>query len=77
MIGRHHLRLFNISVPISLVGGEGVPEKPEIRMMPCHKKNPELGEKQVYYSSRVLIDQADARTFKEGEEVIFSTPLLK
>jgi len=52
-----------------LVGGDGVPEKPHFRMLPCHKKNPDLGDKKVWYASTLLIDQEDAVTFTQGEEV--------
>jgi glutamyl-tRNA synthetase len=38
---------------------------------PKHKKNPAVGEKDVYYSSKVLIEQIDAAAIKDGEEVTF------
>lgn len=38
---------------------------------PKHKKNPAVGEKDVYYSSKVLLEQADAAAMKDGEEVTF------
>lgn len=38
---------------------------------PKHKKNPAVGEKDVYYSAKVLIEQADAEAIKDGEEVTF------
>ena len=38
---------------------------------PKHKKNPAVGEKDVYYSSKALIEQADAAAIKDGEEVTF------
>jgi tRNA synthetases class I (E and Q), anti-codon binding domain len=60
------------SVPITLVSGEGVPKTPEIKKVACHKKNPDLGEKDVYYSDRIFVEQEDARTFKKDEEVFLS-----
>ncbi|KAL8727578.1 MAG: hypothetical protein Q9166_005984 [cf. Caloplaca sp. 2 TL-2023] len=36
---------------------------------PKHGKNPELGTKKVAYSSEILIDQADAQAFAQGEEI--------
>jgi glutamyl-tRNA synthetase len=36
-----------------------------------HKKNPAVGEKDVYFSSKVLIEQVDAEAIKDGEEVTF------
>jgi len=53
-------------VAANLVGG---PSEAEVRAMPKHKKNPELGEKQTVFGSGVYIDQADAVTFEEGEEI--------
>lgn len=36
---------------------------------PKHGKNPSLGSKKVAYSESILIDQEDAKTFKEDEEI--------
>ncbi|KAI1912306.1 glutamate--tRNA ligase [Ophidiomyces ophidiicola] len=36
---------------------------------PKHVKNPEVGMKKVVYSDSIIIDQADANTLKEGEEI--------
>lgn len=36
---------------------------------PKHGKNAELGSKKVAYSSTILIDQADAQTFEQDEEI--------
>ncbi|EEP82642.1 glutamyl-tRNA synthetase [Uncinocarpus reesii 1704] len=36
---------------------------------PRHGKNPEVGLKKVVYSNTILLDQADAKSFKEGEEI--------
>ncbi|KAI9822519.1 MAG: hypothetical protein M1827_000238 [Pycnora praestabilis] len=36
---------------------------------PKHGKNPDLGTKKVAYSGSILIDQEDAKTFKEDEEI--------
>ena len=57
------------SVPVKLIAGEGVPTSPYQKNLPCHKKNPDLGEKQVYYSNEIFVEQEDARTFKQDEEV--------
>lgn len=37
--------------------------------MPKHKKNPEVGEKKTVYASSILIDQDDALSFEDNEEV--------
>lgn len=44
-------------------------EMPYTEDKPKHNKNPELGTKQVVYSRRILIDQEDAKSFTEGEEM--------
>ena len=36
---------------------------------PKHAKNPSLGNKKVYYGPTILIDQADAASFTQGEEI--------
>ncbi|KZZ93466.1 glutamyl-tRNA synthetase [Ascosphaera apis ARSEF 7405] len=54
-----------VDVAVSGVDGVTSAEKPK------HAKNKDLGNKKVVYSRNVLIDQADAATFKEGEEVTF------
>ncbi|TID15767.1 hypothetical protein CANINC_004296 [Pichia inconspicua] len=54
-------------VPVHIVDG------PELHAekKPKHKKNPAVGEKDVYFSSNVLIEQTDAAAIKDGEEVTF------
>lgn len=47
---------------------KGVKEEPYSEMKPKHAKYA-LGEKKVYFSENVLIEQEDARTFAEGEEI--------
>jgi glutamyl-tRNA synthetase len=48
---------------------KGAPAKAYTEDKPRHVKNAELGTKKVAYSSTILIDQEDAKTFKEGEEI--------
>jgi glutamyl-tRNA synthetase len=40
-----------------------------MKALPCHKKNPDLGEKQVYFSKDLFMEQEDALTVKPDEEV--------
>jgi len=47
----------------------GGPEKAYIEEKPKHAKNPDVGTKKVAYSSNILLDQEDAKLFKEGEEI--------
>lgn len=37
--------------------------------MPLHKKNPEVGTKVTVFSDTVIVEQEDAKTFAENEEV--------
>jgi len=40
-----------------------------VKTLPKHKKNPEVGEKKTVYASSILIDQDDALSFEDNEEV--------
>ncbi|EIM86286.1 glutamyl-tRNA synthetase [Stereum hirsutum FP-91666 SS1] len=53
-------------VPVTVING---PTTPELVMQPKHKKNAAVGEKKVVYASSILIEQADAITFEEQEEI--------
>lgn len=54
-------------VPIHLTGKD-VPATPVTEDRPKHKKNADLGNKKLIFSSTILIDQADAVTLKDNEE---------
>ncbi|PNS21153.1 glutamate-tRNA ligase [Sphaceloma murrayae] len=51
------------------VSGEGVPAGPKSEERDLHAKNKDVGKKTVWFSDRVLLDQADAQSFDEGEEI--------
>ncbi len=53
-------------VPVTV---KGAPTTPEVKNLPKHKKNPEIGEKKTVYSSNILVDQEDALSFEDQEEV--------
>lgn len=55
---------------MTLVNGDAIPQTPEIKHVASHKKNADLGTKPVYYSNEIFIEQEDARTFKQDEEVV-------
>lgn len=55
-----------LSVTVEITGG---PSTAEVKPIAKHKKNAELGDKQTVYSSSILIEQADAITFEDNEEV--------
>jgi glutamyl-tRNA synthetase len=54
---------------VTLAGG---PSFVEFKDMPRHKKNPAVGTKRTAYASTIILDQQDAQTFKDNEEVILS-----
>jgi glutamyl-tRNA synthetase len=60
------LLMFFFSVTVTIKDG---PSTPEIKTLPKHKKNPEVGEKQTVYTSTILLEQEDAASFEEQEEV--------
>lgn len=41
----------------------------ETKTLPAHKKNPDLGTKIQVYGSPILIEQTDALSFEDNEEV--------
>ncbi|KAH9833055.1 glutamate-tRNA ligase [Rhodofomes roseus] len=53
-------------VKVTINGG---PSEPEVKTLPKHKKNPEVGEKNTVFSSNVLVEQEDAVTFDDNEEI--------
>ena len=57
---------------MNLTSGKDVPAAAEIREIACHKKNPDLGTKHIYYDREIFIEQEDAATFTLNEEVILS-----
>ena len=56
------------SVIVNITGG---PATLEVKSVPKHKKNPEVGEKKTVYSSVIIIEQEDAESFntEDNEEV--------
>jgi glutamyl-tRNA synthetase len=47
----------------------GGPSTPETKTLPRHKKNPEVGEKKTVFTSTILVEQEDASSFEDQEEV--------
>ena len=48
---------------------KGGPTEVEVKTLPKHKKNPEVGEKKTVYSSQIFLEQEDAISFDDQEEV--------
>ncbi|KZT51249.1 glutamate-tRNA ligase [Calocera cornea HHB12733] len=53
------------AVKVTLAGVSGV----EVKSVPRHKKNPEVGEKKTVYSGEVYVEQEDAVSFDDNEEI--------
>ena len=41
----------------------------EVLTKPLHKKNPDVGSKRQVYSSKLIMEQEDAASFGDNEEV--------
>lgn len=52
-------------VPVDIVDG---PAQPVVEQKPKHKKNPDVGLKDVVYANKIIIDRADADLLQDGEE---------
>ncbi|EJT50244.1 glutamate-tRNA ligase [Trichosporon asahii var. asahii CBS 2479] len=53
-------------VPVEVIGG---PAKEEVVKKPLHKKDPKIGEKDLVLSSHLIMEQADAKSFGDNEEI--------
>ncbi|KAI1452876.1 glutamyl-tRNA synthetase [Annulohypoxylon moriforme] len=51
------------------VTGDDVPAEPRSEDKPLHPKDPKIGTKKVAFSKELILDQADAQLFKDGEEI--------
>lgn len=47
----------------------GGPSSAEIKSLPLHKKNPDVGTKKTVYTDTILLEQEDAKSFALNEEV--------
>ncbi|CAK1366145.1 unnamed protein product [Cercospora beticola] len=47
----------------------GAPEAPRTEEKPVHAKNADLGNKKVVFSKTIILDQADAQSIAEDEEI--------
>ncbi|ORX57652.1 glutamyl-tRNA synthetase [Hesseltinella vesiculosa] len=47
---------------------QGIIEK-QVKQLPLHKKNPEVGTKKTSFSPKILLDQEDAKTLELNEEI--------
>ncbi|KAK4173172.1 tRNA synthetases class I, catalytic domain-containing protein [Triangularia setosa] len=65
---RHTALLKKDLVKVAVIGAEA-PAEPFQEDRPKHPKNKEIGTKKVAFGPEILLDQADAKSFKEGEEI--------
>lgn len=49
------------------------PAESYTKSLPKHKKNSDIGQKSTTYSKDIMVEQVDAASFDEGEEVRFAT----
>ncbi|EGY23588.1 hypothetical protein VD0002_g1880 [Verticillium dahliae] len=65
---RHTALIEKDLVKVTLTGAD-VPAEPRTEERPSHPKNKEVGTKNVIFSNELYLDQADAKTLKQGEEI--------
>ncbi|KAI1133962.1 glutamyl-tRNA synthetase [Hypoxylon sp. FL0543] len=65
---RHTAVLKKDHVRVAIMG-DGTPEEPRTEEKPLHPKNPDVGTKKVAFSKELIIDHADAKSFKDHEEI--------
>ncbi|KAI0376707.1 glutamyl-tRNA synthetase, partial [Hypomontagnella monticulosa] len=65
---RHTAILKKDHVKVAIMGDEA-PAEPRTEDKPLHPKNADVGTKKVAFSKELIIDQEDAKSFKDGEEI--------
>ncbi|KAI1372831.1 glutamyl-tRNA synthetase [Hypoxylon crocopeplum] len=65
---RHTAILKKDHARVAIMGDEA-PVEPRSEDKPLHPKNPAVGTKKVAFSKELVIDQADAKSFKDDEEI--------
>ncbi|RYP37978.1 hypothetical protein DL767_002706 [Monosporascus sp. MG133] len=65
---RHTAILKKDAVKVAIMGDD-TPAEPRSEDKPLHPKNPAIGTKKVAFSKELIMDQADAKSFKYGEEI--------
>ncbi|KAI9740346.1 MAG: hypothetical protein M1834_004925 [Cirrosporium novae-zelandiae] len=66
-VAPRHITVFKENVVKAVV--KGTRDAPYTEDKPLHPKNPSVGTKKVVYSSHILLDQEDAQSFAQDEEV--------
>jgi len=66
-VSPRHTAVFSENrVTVNILGG---PQESISEEKPRHAKNAELGTKKVWFGPQIVIDQVDAASFKDGEEI--------
>ncbi|KAI1407220.1 glutamyl-tRNA synthetase [Hypoxylon sp. FL1857] len=65
---RHTAVIKKDHVKVAIMGDEA-PAEPRTEDKPLHPKNPKVGTKKVAFSKELILDQEDAKLFKDGEEI--------
>jgi glutamyl-tRNA synthetase len=60
-------------VKVQVKGRES--EAIEVQKKPLHKKNPDVGDKDMVFSSKLIMEQEDALSFGDNEEVSYVSRL--
>lgn len=68
-IAPRHTAILKKDVVKVAIMGEEAPEEPRSEEKPLHPKNSAIGTKKVTFSKELIMDQADAKSFKYGEEI--------
>ena len=68
-VAPRHTAILANNVVEATIDGTDAQAMPYAEEKPKHGRNPALGTKTVIYAKTILIDQEDARTFTEGEEI--------
>ena len=68
-ISPRHTAVFQDGIVVATVSGAEVLETPWETEKPKHGKVADLGTKRVVYSNTIVLDQKDAQSIKEGEEI--------
>src|SRR5690606_23047602 len=68
VVARHTAILTKDMVKVNVTGKEA-PAEPKVEDKPKHAKNPDVGTKKVAYSSELVLDQVDAKSFAKDEEI--------
>ncbi|KAI1078655.1 glutamyl-tRNA synthetase [Whalleya microplaca] len=68
-VAPRHTAILKKDVCTVTIQGSEAPAEAYTEDKPLHPKNPAVGTKKVAFSTELVLDQADAKSFKDGEEI--------